>query len=114
MNTINVKSATRAEILDYVKELRKTKHVAHSNEDINNQLDYEIRQGLTNEERDNVELRRHQIDCWEQVVKIEREAERRDAEYNQIMIGLQDKLDEYELDRYCDLRRNPQKGRGVV
>ncbi len=148
MNTINVKSATRTEILDYVTELRKTKHIAHTNEDINNQLDWEIRQGhtfihleltelinndngkgcwaknaseafiisdfnnefirLTNEDRDNIELRRHQIDSWEMVVKIEREAERRDAEYNRAMIELQDTLDNYVF------RGNTQKGRGVV
>ena len=133
IKTVNVKWASRAEILDYVKELRKTKHIAHDDEDINNQLDWDIRQGhnlihldltelvdsedgkgcwaknasedfwladfnkefirLTNEYRDNVDKWRNRIDCWEQVVKFEREAEKRDADYVRAMIELQDRLD---------------------
>lgn len=152
MKTITVKHGTRAEILEYVKELKKTKHIAHSEKDINQQLDWQIHQGnnhihleltelidckdgtgcwahnvsedfilaefnkeyirLTNEDRDNIELRRHQIDCWEQIVKIEREAERRDAEYNRAMIELQDQLDKYYYDPKT--RGDSQKSKRVV
>lgn len=132
MNTLTVKSGTRQEILDYYKELRKTKHIAHNDEDIAEKLDHEIRQGhnlvhmdltelencksgigcwgkallddffitdfnkefirLSNEERDNIELWRHRLESWEQIVKIERESEKRDAEYVRAMTELADKL----------------------
>ena len=129
MKTITVKTGTRTEILEYLKTTGK-KYV-HDEKEINDQLDYEIRQGHTyihldlteqlpsppgcynqdasedviiaefNKEHqrlimddlDNVERRRKTIDCWETIVKMEREAERRDSEYIRAMLELKDQLD---------------------
>ncbi len=129
MESKTFRVATRAEILAHIKSLGKS--LAHDEKDINNQIDWHIRQGhnfiylqvtklipsgtgcyaenadeefiisdfnkeyqgLWMDDMDNVERRRNLIDCWEIVVKMERDAEKRDAEYVRAMMVVKDRLD---------------------
>jgi hypothetical protein len=129
MELKNIRIATRVEILAHIKSLGKS--LAHDEKDINEQIDWHVRQGhnfihlqvtelipsgtgcyaqnadeefivsdfnkeyqrLWTDDMDNVERRRDLIDCWETVVKMEREAEKREAEYVRGMMVVKDKLD---------------------
>ena len=129
MKTIKVKYGTRKDILEYLKTTGK-KYV-DSEKEINDQLDYKIRQGNTYiqldlteqiplekgcynqsasedfiiedfrkefhrlliDDMDDVKKRRNLIDTWEMVVKMEREAEVREAAYIRYMLELKDQLD---------------------
>ena len=129
MKTITVKYGTRKDILEYLKTTGK-KYV-DSEKEINDQLDYKIRQGNTYiqldlteqiplekgcynqsasedfiiedfrkefhrlliDDMDDVKKRRDLIDAWEMIVKMEREAEVREAAYIRYMLELKDQLD---------------------
>ena len=116
MKTIKVKYGTRKDILEYLKTTGK-KYV-DSEKEINDQLDLTeqipLEKGCYNQsasedfiiedfrkefhrllidDMDDVKKRRNLIDTWEMVVKMEREAEVREAAYIRYMLELKDQLD---------------------
>ena len=131
MKTSEIKTGTRADIMAYLKATGK--HYAHSEKDINEQIDWLVYQGhnllrleltelidtpktggcyaqnasenfiledfdkeylrLWVERLEDIQFRQNQVDAWEQIVKMERDAEKRDAEFIHAMFVFKDVLD---------------------